>query len=184
MNKENKKLIIFDDGNENYGELRFVKFLDEEKKIAIFYDPLIAPKYFENYLKENEIVKAYEVTSEEVLNNNYDKVYTFTDNHGVYDVNKGIEVENKLVLLVDPGINIEIELPFYLYEIKDGVIYLKKVKKKPKNKGYCYVVNEEYVNPELRKIMIPVTEAIPGVLSINGYDFKCDIKTKTYKLEK
>ena len=51
MNKENKKLIIFDDGNENYGELRFVKFLDEEKKIAIFYDPLIAPKYFENYLK-------------------------------------------------------------------------------------------------------------------------------------
>ena len=118
------------------------------------------------------------------LNNNYDKVYTFTDNHGVYDVNKGIEVENKLVLLVDPGINIEIELPFYLYEIKDGTIYLKKVKKKPKNKGYCYVVNEEYVNPELRKIMIPVKEAIPGVLSINGYDFKCYIKTKTYKLEK
>ena len=50
MNKENKKLIIFDDENENYGELRFVKFLDEEKKIAIFYNPLIAPKYFENYL--------------------------------------------------------------------------------------------------------------------------------------
>ena len=60
----------------------------------------------------------------------------------------------------------------------------KPPKKKPKNKGYCYVVNDEYVNPELRKIMIPVKEAIPGVLSINGYDFKCDIKTKTYKLEK
>lgn len=183
MNASEKKLIIFDGDNilERIGEKRFVKFLDEEQKHAIFYMPLIAPKYFDNYLKENKIVTAYEVTDEKVLEKHSDKIYTFTNNQGVYDVNKGIELENKLILLVDKGMDINVNLPIYSYVVVGNSFVVKPLKERPRNKEYCYVASEECVNPELRKIMINTYEAIPGVLRMEDYPFKCSVKTKEYK---
>lgn len=183
MNNDDKKLIIFEseDIPKNIGEKRFVKFLDKEQKYAIFYMPLIAPKYFDNYLKENKIVTAYEVTDESVLEKYSDKIYTFINNQGVYDVSKGIEVQNKLVLLVDKGMDINVNLPIYSYMIVGNSFVIKSLKEKPRNKEYCYVSGEEYVNPELRKIMISTYEAIPGILSMESYPFEFSVKTKEYK---
>ncbi len=184
MNTTDKKLIIFDDGNNKIlGEKRFIKFLDEGQNHAIFYMPLVAPKYFENYLKENNILKAYEVVDEKVLIDYHDRIYTFLSNHGIYDVSKGIEAENKLVLLVDKGMDINVDLPIYSYTIKNNCIYVKPLKEKPIKKDYCYVANQEYVNQDLRKIMIPVIEAIPGILCMGNYPFDYSLKTKRYKLK-
>ncbi len=184
MNTSDKKLIIFDDeNNEILGERRFIKFLDEEKNHAIFYMPLIAPKYFDNYLKENGILKAYEVVDERVLLDYHDKIYTFTSNRGIYDVSKGIEAENKLVLLVDKGMEINVDLPMYSYTIENDSIYVKPLKEKPVKKDYCYVASEQYVNQELRKIMIPVVEAVPGILYMGKYPFNYSLKTKRYKIK-
>lgn len=183
MNNVIEKLIIFekDGADSKCGKLKFVKFIDEDMSHAIFYNPLVGPKYLDNYIKENKIARAYEITDEDVLSSNFDKVYTFTSNHGVYVINKGVNVSKKLVLLVDKGMEIDVDLPIYSYQIKGTSIIVKKLKEKPKNKGYCYVADEEYVNPSLRSIMIPVNEAIPGILSMDEYPFKCNIKTKKYK---
>lgn len=182
MNGKNKKLIIFKrDCNENEipGDLCYVKFLDEEKNYAVFYKPLIAPKYFKEYLKENKIEQAYEITDDTLLENYQDRVYTFRDDGGVSKVNKGIELDEKLVLLANKGMEIALNFPKYSYELKGKSIIIKPYKKK--RDSYCYVANENDVNEELRRIMIPVLEAVPGILNMGTYSFSEKTNKKILK---
>ncbi len=182
MNGKNKKLIIFkSDCNENEvpGDLCYVKFLDEEKNYAVFYKPLIAPKYFKEYLKENKIEQAYEITDDTLLENYQDRVYTFRDDGGVFKVNKGIELDEKLVLLANKGMEIALNFPKYSYELKGKSIIIKPYKKK--RDSYCYVANENDVNEELRRIMIPVLEAVPGILNMGTYSFSEKTNKKILK---
>lgn len=183
MNNDQKKLIIFKrdlENNEVLGEVCYVKFLGSDETYAIFYKPLIAPKYLKEYIKQNKIEVAYEILSDEVLEKYENKVYTFKSEGGVYKVKKGIEQENKLVLLVDYGMEISLNLPRYSYDIKGKTINLKPYKNS-NTKGYCYVANDGDVNNELRKIMIPVLEIIPGLLFLDtSLDF-CNDKEKKLK---
>ena len=58
MNNDQKKLIIFKrdlENNEVLGEVCYVKFLGSDETYAIFYKPLIAPKYLKEYIKQNKI---------------------------------------------------------------------------------------------------------------------------------
>ena len=58
MNENKSKLIVFSsDVSEKIGDITYVKFLNPNS--AVFYNPLIAPKYFNNYIMENGIEKAY-----------------------------------------------------------------------------------------------------------------------------
>ena len=183
MNNEQKKLIIFKrdiEGDDVLGETCYVKFLDKEQNYAIFYKPLIAPKNFKEYLKQNKIEIAYQVINNEVLNNYQDLVYTLKTEGGVYKVEKGIKKEKKLVLLVDYGMEISLSLPKYSYVIKNNIIILKPYKK-AKVSGYCYVIGENEVNDNLKKIMIPVVETVPGILNIDttlNKDYQKTLKHK------
>ena len=178
MNLDNKKLLIFEkecSKDEAPGNLCYVKFLDKEKNYAVFYKPLIAPKYFKEYIKENSIELAYEVLDDKLLDNYQDKIYTLRNDGGVFKVEKGIKLDKKLVLLANKGMEIALNLPKYSYEIKDNLIIIKPYKKKKDT--YCYVADENYVNEELRRFMIPVLEAVPGILNMGSYSFD-DIKIK------
>lgn len=186
MKEENEKIIIFknDVPDEKLGELCYVKFLNDNKTHAFFYKPLIAPKYFKEYISQNKIYEAYHITCDEVLKKYIDYAYTFTPSYGLYSVNKGVDISSKLILLVDKGMEIVLDLPIYSYVLKDDKFYVKELKQKPINKKYCYVCDSSLVNEELKKFMIPVYEAVPNILSINEYDFKHDIKTKKYETKK
>lgn len=186
MKEENEKIIIFkkDVQNEILGELCYVKFINDNKSHAIFYKPLIAPKYFKEYIKQNKIYEAYYITCDDILKKYIDYAYTFTPSYGLYYVNKGVDISSKLILLVDSGMEIILDLPVYSYVLKDDKFYVKKLKERPINKKYCYVCDSSLVNEELKKFMIPVYEAVPNILSINEYDFKHDIKTKKYESNK
>ena len=66
MNENDSKLIVFDkDINEKIGDITYVKFINSNS--AVFYNPLIAPKYFDNYIKENNIEKAYVINDDNML---------------------------------------------------------------------------------------------------------------------
>lgn len=183
MNENDSKLIVFDkDINEKIGDITYVKFINSNS--AVFYNPLIAPKYFNNYIMENEIEKAYIIKDDNTLEKYSNYVYTFTPNMGVYNVNRGIEVVRKYILLVDSGMEIEIDLPMYSYTFKDGKFFIKKISRKTDKEGYCYVGDKENINEDLKKIMIPVYEAVKDVLSVNEYNFNCLIKTKKYEPKK
>ncbi|GEM_PF-4663085 len=174
MNSDEKKLMIFKsdcDSNEPLGNLSYVKFLGEAKRYAIFYLPLVAPKNLKDYLRENGIVEAYEVRDEKVLQTHSDMVYTFRKESGVYEVSKGIELSKKRILLVDRGMNLKLDLPAYSYEMVNDSFYVSPLKEGDIERSFCYVVDEDEINPVLRNIMLPVTEAIPGVLSVNTYPF-------------
>ena len=102
MNENDSKLIVFDkDINEKIGDITYVKFINSNS--AVFYNPIIAPKYFDNYIKENNIEKAYVINDDNMLEKYSNYVYTFTPSKGIYSVNKGIEIMEKYVLLVDNG---------------------------------------------------------------------------------
>ncbi len=182
MNNNLRKLLIFcNDYDENtLGNLCYVKFLDEDRKHAIFYRPLIAPKNLKQYLEQNSIEQAYEVVSDDVLKKYYNCVFVFESEGGVYTLKDEIPIEKKLVLLVDKGMEIDLDLPKFLYQIKDDTIITKPYKN-GKVKEYCYVANECDVNDELKRIMIPVEEVIPGVLSMSGYSFGGKVKNKLPK---
>lgn len=183
MNENKSKLIVFSsDVSEKIGDITYVKFLNPNS--AIFYNPLIAPKYFNNYIMENGIEKAYVIKDDSILEKYSNYVYTFTPNKGIYNVNKGIEVVRKYILLVDSGMEINLSLPMYSYVFKDNKFYVKKIDKKPGKKGYCYVGDKTSINEDLKKIMIPVYEAVKDVLSVNEYNFNCLIKTKKYEPKK
>src|SRR5574344_324621 len=138
----NKKMLIMfkKDCDIDCGNRRFIKFLNKEKTCAIFYNTLIAPKYFKEYLEENKIIEVCEIVDDKVLSDNEDKIYTFRENMGVYNVNKGIELERKLVLFIEEGMELNLSLPRYGYKIIDNKIHLTRYKD---NKKFCYVVNEE-----------------------------------------
>lgn len=183
MNENDSKLIVFDkDINEKIGDITYVKFINSNS--VVFYNPLIAPKYFDNYIKENNIEKAYVINDDNMLEKYSNYVYTFTPSKGIYSVNKGIEIMEKYVLLVDNGMEINLSLPMYSYVFKDNKFYVKKIDKKPGKKGYCYVGDKTSINEDLKKIMIPVYEAVKDVLSVNEYNFNCLIKTKKYEPKK
>lgn len=181
MQKNNKKLIIFksDCENQNLKSKCFVKFLDENNDFAIFYNPLIAPKYFKEYLKENKIKEAYIIEDDLLIEKYKDYVYTFESDKGVYKVTHGIEIKKRLVLLVDRGMEICLDLPKYLYEVRDNKIYLTDFKE-GKNKDYCYVIDSSGVNDILKNIMIETEEVVPGILNLGTYD----IKSSTFSLNK
>lgn len=183
MNENDSKLIVFDkDINEKIGDITYVKFINSNS--AVFYNPLIAPKYFDNYIKENNIKKAYVINDDNMLEKYSNYVYTFAPSKDIYSVNKGIEIMEKYVLLVDNGMEINLSLPMYSYVFKDNKFYVKKIDKKPGKKGYCYVGNKTSINEDLKKIMIPVYEAVKDVLSVKEYNFNCLIKTKKYEPKK
>ncbi len=183
MNENKSKLIVFSsDVSEKIGDITYVKFLNPNS--AVFYNPLIAPKYFNNYIMENGIEKAYVIKDDSILEKYSNYVYTFSPNKGIYNVNKGIEVVRKYILLVDSGMEIKIDLPMYSYVFKEGKFFIKKISRKTDKDGYCYVGDKENINENLKKIMIPVYEAIDGILSVNEYGFNCKIKTKKYELKR
>ncbi len=180
MMENDKKLLVFKkdcDNGDVLGQTYFVKFLDEDKTCAIFYKPLIAPRYFKEYIKENEIEEAYEIKSNDKLLKYYDKIYTFKSEGGVYFVNKKVDITEKLVLLVDKGMEIDIDLPKFSYEVDQNTIILSKYKKN-KYCGYCYVSTPSIVNEDLKKIMISAQEVIPNVLSFVSYNFDVISKKK------
>ncbi len=166
----NKKIIIFkEDYNGNIPlEKCFIKFLDDENKSAIFYKPLIAPKYLANYIKENNIKEAYIINDDNIVSEYIDKIYTLESYKGIYILNKGVNINKKLILLVDKGMEICLDLPKYSYCFKDNKFYIEEYKEN-KNKEYCYVANFDDVDEVIKKIMVEVYEIIPGILSLDEY---------------
>ena len=68
MNIDKKVMVFKNDVSSNDKmEKRYVKFLDDEKKYAIFYMPLVAPSNFKSYIKENEIYEAYLIKDHDAL---------------------------------------------------------------------------------------------------------------------
>ena len=181
MQKENKKLVIFksDIEDKSFKNKCFVKFLGDDNNYAIFYKPLIAPKNFKEYIKENKILEAYIIEDDFLVEQYKDYIHTFESDKGVYNVSKGIKVKKRLVLLVDKGMEICLDLPKYLYEVKDNKIYLYDFKE-GKNKDYCYVIDSDDVNDILKNIMIETEEIVPGILNLGTYD----IKNSTLSLNK
>lgn len=177
MIETEKKLIIFknDCNDERLKEKCYVKFLDKEKEYAIFYKPLIAPKYFKEYLKENRIEEAYLICDDSLIEEYKDIIYTFKNEKGVYKVSNSLEEEKKLVLMVDKGMEICLNLPKYLYSIKDNKIFLMPYKE-GKNKEYCYVACENDVNDILKSIMLEVRQVVPGVLNMDSYELNSNSK--------
>ena len=174
MNIDKKVMVFKNDVSSNDKmEKRYVKFLDDEKKYAIFYMPLVAPSNFKSYIKENEIYEAYLIKDQDALKKYQDNIYTFVSDNGAYEVNHGLIKEENYVLLVDYGMQINLNLPKYSYEIKDDFIYLSKYKNN-KN-GFCYVANDD-VNDNLKRIMIKTESFIPGVLYINPLSLESDKK--------
>ncbi|HIU40544.1 MAG TPA: hypothetical protein IAB68_04520 [Candidatus Aphodocola excrementigallinarum] len=174
MNIDKKVMVFKNDVSSNDKmEKRYVKFLDDEKKYAIFYMPLVAPSNFKSYIKENEIYEAYLIKDHDALKKYQDNIYTFVSDNGAYEVNHGLIKEENYVLLVDYGMQINLNLPKYSYEIKDDFIYLSKYKNN-KN-GFCYVANDD-VNDNLKRIMIKTESFIPGVLYINPLSLESDKK--------
>ena len=174
MNIDKKVMVFKNDVSSNDKmEKRYVKFLDDEKKYAIFYMPLVAPSNLKSYIKENEIYEAYLIKYHDALKKYQDNIYTFVSDNGAYEVNHGLIKEENYVLLVDYGMQINLNLPKYSYEIKDDFIYLSKYKNN-KN-GFCYVANDD-VNDNLKRIMIKTESFIPGVLCINPLSLESDKK--------
>ncbi len=182
MNDVNKKIIVFkkDVSSSLNLEKRYVKFLDDEKRYAIFYMPLVAPSNFKSYIKENNIYEAYLINDFDNLKKYHDNIYTFMGKEGVYEVHNGLINEECYVLLVDYGMQIDLSLPKYSYEIKDEFLYLYKYKNN--KKGFCYVAKGD-VNDSLKRIMIKMESVIPGVLSFNQINVKKgEVKTLNRKL--
>ena len=174
MNIDKKVMVFKNDVSSNDKmEKRYVKFLDDEKKYAIFYMPLVAPSNLKSYIKENEIYEAYLIKDHDALKKYQDNIYTFVSDNGAYEVNHGLIKEENYALLVDYGMQINLNLPKYSYEIKDDFIYLSKYKNN-KN-GFCYVANDD-VNDNLKRIMIKTESFIPGVLYINPLSLESDKK--------
>lgn len=167
----NKKFIIFLSDLEKGdipGMKRYIKFLDDEKTLAIFYNPLIAPKHLKTYLKENNIVEAYEVFSLNILKSHEDKIYTFSSNKGVYNVNKGILFDEKLVMFIDKGMEISLDLPKYSYIVYKDYLEIKPFKKNSKG-SFCYVANKEDVSEKIKSLMLEAKEASDNILYIDDY---------------
>ncbi len=166
MIKNDKKLIVFkEDINANLSDKVYVKILDEES--AIFYNPIIAPKYFKNYLKENNIKEAFIINDKGLLNKYKDYIYTFKENMGVYKINKGIKEETKKILFVDKGMDIDLGLPTYLYEFIDNYIELTRIDSVSTYKEYCYVDDYDNIDKSISKFMMDAKEEIPGKLILN-----------------
>lgn len=178
MIEKDKKIIVFKDDlldEKAPGELCYVKFLDVEESYAVFYKPLIAPKYFKHYLGENKIKEAYVISSDNNIEKYKNVLYTFEEESGLYFVTKGVTQKKKLVLLIDKGMEIELNLPKYFYEISNNRIFIKEYNKL-KDKNYCYVCDEDEINPLLKSIMIETNEVIPGILYTGDYNINSKIK--------
>ena len=156
-----KLIILKDDINDNLGDKKYIKFLDKDKKHAVFYEPIIAPCDFKEYLKKNNIKEAFEVLDINTLNKYKDKIYTFETVNGIYNVRKGYDDLFKYVIFIDKGISLDLGFRRYSFNIKDGYIYLKNFKYNY-NKEYCYV--SDYCLDSLKDHMIKTMEVVPGVL--------------------
>lgn len=166
-----KKFIIFLNDLEKSdipGIKRYIKFLDEEKTIAILYNPLIAPKHLKSYLKENNIIEAYEIFSLNILEKYKDKIYTFSNDKGVYNVNKGILFDEKLVMFIDSGMEISLNLPKFSYILHKDYLEIKPFKKNSKG-NFCYVANKDDVSYKLKSLMIEAKEASDNILYVDDY---------------
>ncbi len=165
-----KKIIILkcDACGENLGEIEYIKFLDDNNK-AYIYDPLLAPRYLKCYLEENNYVIGYAITDEKIIKKYEDKVYTFIKDDNFYYVFKGIAPIKKRILLVNKSMNTNINLPRYNYEITDkGLKITPRMDEESDN--FCYVEDEDKITDDLKNIMLPVLEIVPGYLSSNNYN--------------
>ena len=166
MIKNDKKLIVFkEDINATLSDKVYVKMLNKDS--AIFYNPIIAPKYFKNYLKENSIKEAFIITDRSLLNKYKDYIYTFKEHMGVYKVYKGTKEENKKILFVDKGMDIDLGLPTYLYELVGEYIELTRIDSVNAYKEYCYVDDEDKIDKSISAFMLDAEEEIPGKLILN-----------------
>lgn len=178
MNNVKRKLIVFEKDCTDIvpkGEKQYIKFTNDRSYGALYQSP-IAPRYLKEYLYENGYKVGYEIESEEDLNKFEDKIYTFVKEDDLYKITKGIELIKKRILLVDKGMNLELNLPKYNYEITNNGFIVSTYDNI--SRSYCYVASEEELTSDLKKIMLPVVEVIPGNLTINSYPF---VPTKTYK---
>ena len=173
----NKKIIVLNEECDNFvkGTNRYIKFLDDNRNYAIFCTPNIC---FRNCMEENNILYATEINDEKTLLENIDNVYTLIDDNGVFKVEKGVKVINKLILLVDDNIPFHLTLPKYSYQLNDDSIKLRPFDV-TYSKNCCYVAKEDEVNDVIKDIMIPVYELIPGTLS-----FENKIKNNIKKMVK
>ena len=179
----NNKIILLKkdcDINDIPGDTCYIKYLDKYNNYAVFYKPLIGPKYLNKYIKENNMVEGYILSDDKYIDKYKDNLYTFTAGNGVYKCKKGIKEELKYVLLVDKGMEIDLPLSKYNYEIKNNSIYLKKYKESISN-NYLYLATEEHINNELINIMLPVYEVVPNVLNFNSYELNNKVKRFDYK---
>ena len=178
MNNIERKLIVFEkDCNDIFpkGEKEYIKCTND-KKYGLLYQSPIAPRYLKEYLYENGYEVGYEIRNIDDLNIFEDKIYTFVKENDIYKITKGIELIKKRILLVDKGMDLKLNLPKYNYEITNNGFIISTCDNI--SRSYCYVVSEEEIDNELKKIMLPVVEVIPGNLTINSYPF---VPTKTYK---
>ena len=182
MQKTDKKLVIFksDCNGEDFKNKCFIKFLDSDNNYAIFYKPLIAPKNFKEYLRENKIIEAFIIDDDMLIEKYKNYIYTFESDRGVYKVSNEINVKKRLILLIDRGMEICLDLPKYLYEIINNKIYLLDFKE-GKNKDYCYVIDSNEVNDILKNIMIETEEIVPGILNLSTYGIKSHTLTLNKK---
>lgn len=179
MNDIKRKLIVFEsDCTDDIpkGEKQYIKCTND-RKYGILYLPVIAPRYLKEYLYENGYEVGYEIESYDDLNKFEDKIYTFTIEGDSYKITKGIELIKKRILLVDKGMNINLNLPKYNYEITNNGFKILDVYNN-NDKSYCYVASDEELTSDSKKIMLPVMEVMPGFLCINSYHF---ISTSSYK---
>ena len=169
MNFQDKKFIVFIN-NENkdnvLGMKHYVKFLDDKRSQAFFFSPLIAPRNMKEIIKANNILEAYEINNENILEQYMDEVYTFVKKDGIYEVHKGVLEETKYIYLVDNWMDPQFNLPRFSYEIKEDKIILTSDRLSANKGTFCYVVLEKDLNPTLEPYMIRVTEKIPGHLKI------------------
>ena len=86
---------------------------------------------------------------------------------GVYKISKGIKEENKKILFIDKGMDIDLGLPTYLYEFVNGYIELTRIDSVSTYKEYCYVDDEDNIDKSISKFMLDAKEEIPGKLILN-----------------
>lgn len=136
-----KKLIVFKEDS-NYGNLGdkcYIKMIADDK--ALFYEPLVAPREFKNYISENNLKEAYIIKNGNILEQYKKYVYTFSNNGSYYDVKKGYDLDIKYAYFINDRTYGDLGYKKYSYLINDNDLTLKDYKKSSLKK-YCYLFDE------------------------------------------
>lgn len=180
MNK--KKLIILKkDTDKEFPNKCYVRFLDKDKTLAMFFEPLIGPKYLSEYIRANNIEEAYEITNHNDILDNSMNIYTFRFNKGIYDVSKGVELDRKLAIFMDDNLDFLLDLPKYSFTLDKNVVITKPYKK---GLECCYIDVEDNINEKLAKYMTPLYEASTNTYFLTNEIIKIYDPKKIKKKEK